>query len=145
MLQIIDDAQAPVVIVGPDFFEQVEKIEDQLATVRTIVAIGDHPRWVGYDQWIDAQPDTDPGVQATGADVAFQLYTSGTTGLPKGVMLTNDNFFKGVTGTAEQWRFTPDSVNLAMMPTFHIAGAGWAWSASTSAAARWCCATSTPV
>src|SRR3546814_11009828 len=83
MLQIIDDAQAPVVIVGPDFFEQVEKIEDQLATVRTIVAIGDHPRWVGYDQWIDAQPDTDPGVQATGADVAFQLYTSGTTGLPK--------------------------------------------------------------
>src|SRR3546814_16119913 len=40
-------------------------------------------------------------------------------------MLTNDNFFKGVTGTAEQWRFTPDSVNLAMMPTFHIAGAGW--------------------
>src|SRR3546814_18464669 len=25
-----------------------------------------------------------------------------------------------------QWRFTPDSVNLAMMPTFHIAGAGWA-------------------
>src|SRR3546814_5945339 len=83
MLQIIDDAQAPVVIVGPDFFEQVEKIEDQLATVRTIVAIGDHPRWVGYDQWIDAQPDTDPGVQATGADVAFQLYTSGTTGLPR--------------------------------------------------------------
>src|SRR3546814_7762161 len=64
MLQIIDDAQAPVVIVGPDFFEQVEKIEDQLATVRTIVAIGDHPRWVGYDQWIDAQPDTDPGVRS---------------------------------------------------------------------------------
>src|SRR5690606_7115405 len=58
-------------------------------------------------------------------EVGIQLYTSGTTGLPKGVMLTNDNFFKGVEGTAQQWRFDTDSVNLAMMPTFHIAGAGW--------------------
>src|SRR3546814_11223445 len=96
MLQIIDDAQAPVVIVGPDFFEQVEKIEDQLATVRTIVAICDHPRWVGYDQWIDAQPDTDSGRQDTGADVALPLYTPGPTGLPKGVIPTTNNSFKGV-------------------------------------------------
>ena len=41
-------------------------------------------------------------------------------------MLTNDNFFQGVTGISDQWRFTDDSVNLAMMPMFHIAGAGWA-------------------
>jgi long-chain acyl-CoA synthetase len=40
-------------------------------------------------------------------------------------MLTNDNFFRGVGGLSEQWRFTTDSVNLAMMPMFHIAGAGW--------------------
>jgi long-chain acyl-CoA synthetase len=40
-------------------------------------------------------------------------------------MLTNDNFFKGVVGIADQWRFSADSVNLAMMPMFHIAGAGW--------------------
>src|SRR3546814_19868258 len=82
MLQIIDDAQAPVVIVGPDFFEQVEKIEDQLATVRPIVAIGDHPRWVGYDQWIAAHHATHPGVQAPGADVALQPHPSGTHGPP---------------------------------------------------------------
>jgi len=59
-------------------------------------------------------------------DVAFQLYTSGTTGLPKGVMLSNDNLFGGVVQVIDQWRFTEDSVNLAVMPMFHIAGAGWA-------------------
>ena len=42
-----------------------------------------------------------------------------------GAMLTNDNFFRGVIGIVDQWRFTDDSVNLAMMPLFHIAGAGW--------------------
>ncbi len=39
-------------------------------------------------------------------------------------MLTNDNFFNGVMNVTESWRFTPDSVNLAVMPMFHIAGVG---------------------
>ena len=125
MLQIIDDAQAEVVIVGPEFIGHVEKIEGELSRVHTVVAIGGHERWTEYEAWVAPHPAEDPGVEPTGPDVAFQLYTSGTTGLPKGVMLTNDNFFKGVMGIAGQWRFTTDSVNLAMMPMFHIAGAGW--------------------
>jgi long-chain acyl-CoA synthetase len=40
-------------------------------------------------------------------------------------MLTNDNFFKGVVNISGSWRFSPDSVNLAVMPMFHIAGSGW--------------------
>ncbi|HEY8547368.1 MAG TPA: long-chain-fatty-acid--CoA ligase [Acidimicrobiales bacterium] len=126
MLQIIDDAQAEVVIVGPEFVGHIEKIEDRLERVRTIVAIGGHDRWVDYEELVDAAEPVDPDHTSSGSDVAFQLYTSGTTGLPKGVMLTNDNFFKGVAGIAEQWRFDTESVNLAMMPMFHIAGAGWA-------------------
>ena len=126
MAQIIEDSQVEVVIVGADFVPHVEKIEDELHWVKTIVAIGGHARWTDYEAWLDEQPAEDPGAGSEGGDVAFQLYTSGTTGLPKGVMLTNDNFFKGVMGIVEQWRFTPDSVNLALMPMFHIAGAGWA-------------------
>jgi len=125
MAQIIADAQAPLVLVGTEFFPHIEKVEQELASVSTVVAIGDHDRWVRYEDWVSAQPADDPGVTTGPDDVAFQLYTSGTTGLPKGVMLMNSNFFGNVTGIAEQWRFTPDSVNLAMMPMFHIAGAGW--------------------
>jgi long-chain acyl-CoA synthetase len=126
MRQIIEDAQAQVVIVGPEFVNHIEKIEDDLDRVHTIVAIGGHARWPDYAQWTGDRPADDPGAHPTGRDVAFQLYTSGTTGLPKGVMLTNDNIFEGVAGAAEQWRFDRSSVSLAMMPMFHIAGAGWA-------------------
>jgi long-chain acyl-CoA synthetase len=126
MATIIEDAEAEVVIVGPDFVGHVEKIAGGLSRVHTIVAIGGHETWPDYDAWIGGQPAEDPGVVSAGDDIAFQLYTSGTTGLPKGVMLTNDNFFSGVIGIAAQWRFTEDSVNIAMMPMFHIAGAGWA-------------------
>jgi long-chain acyl-CoA synthetase len=126
MAQIIDDAQAQVVIVGPEFVDHVEKIEGDLGQLHTVVAIGGHDRWPDYALWVEPHPADDPGATPAGDEVAFQLYTSGTTGLPKGVMLTNDNFFKGVVGISDQWRLTADSVNLAMMPMFHIAGAGWA-------------------
>jgi long-chain acyl-CoA synthetase len=126
MAQIIDDAEAEVVIVGADFFAHVEKIEGDLQRVRHVVAIGDdHARWTGYEDWLGAQPAEDPGVQSGADDVAFQLYTSGTTGLPKGVMLTNGNFFQGAVKLAGPWGFDESSVNLALMPMFHIAGAGW--------------------
>ena len=53
------------------------------------------------------------------------MYTSGTTGLPKGVMLTNGNYLCKAAGIAGEWRFTADSVSLAVMPLFHMAGSGW--------------------
>ena len=94
MAHIINDAEAKLLIVGPDFIDHVEQIEDQLDTVEQIIAIGGHDRWTDYEAWLRDQPTGDPGIESSGDHVAFQLYTSGTTGLPKGVMLTNDNLFR---------------------------------------------------
>ena len=58
-------------------------------------------------------------------DVCLQLYTSGTTGLPKGVMLSNRNLFSFIEEVPKNWDFTPESVSHVVMPTFHIAGSGW--------------------
>ena len=125
MAQIINDAGATVLLVGAEFVPHVEKIEGDLATISTIVAIGEHARWDSYERFLGAHPADDPGAEPVGSDVAIQLYTSGTTGLPKGVMLTNDNFFSGVMNVTESWQFDKESVNIAVMPMFHIAGAGW--------------------
>jgi long-chain acyl-CoA synthetase len=124
--QIVNDAQSDVLIVGAEFVSLVEKIEPALETVSTFVAIGGHTRWNDYETLLAAHDAVDPMVPTRGDDVVLQLYTSGTTGLPKGVMLTNNNFFCGIEETASSWELTPGAVSLAVMPMFHIAGSGWA-------------------
>ena len=89
------------------------------------MAIGAHDRWQEFEDWLTGHPVEDPGVTTGSDDIAFLMYTSGTTGLPKGVMLTNGNYLCKSSGIAHQWRFTADSVSLAVMPMFHMAGSGW--------------------
>ena len=125
MLHVIEDAQARIVVVGSEFFGHLEAIEDRLTTVSAIVAIGAHNRWQEFEDWLAGHPVEDPGVTTSSDDIVFLMYTSGTTGLPKGVMLTNGNYLCKSSGIAHQWRFTADSVSLAVMPMFHMAGSGW--------------------
>ncbi len=126
ILYTANDAEAQILFVGADFFEAVEAIEDQFTTVKTIVALGDHPRWPSYADWKGAQDPLDPKVPALMSDIAFQLYTSGTTGLPKGVMTANSSLFQLLTNVLGPWGMNETSKNVATMPLFHIGGSGWA-------------------
>jgi acyl-CoA synthetase (AMP-forming)/AMP-acid ligase II len=111
--KILADAGAALVVCGPDFADDARAMAD-----RVIVA-GDE-----YEQWVSSFEAEDPGYQAQADDTAFQLYTSGTTGRPKGVLTTNANL-DGLTRVSERWSLDGDSVALVAMPLFHIGGLGW--------------------
>lgn len=122
---IVNDSEAKVLVVGPDFVPIVDAIRDRLTSVERILVIGGHGA-DSYDDWVAAHRADDPGASSAPEDVAFQLYSSGTTGRPKGVMLTNDNFFSLLPLAKDMWELSPDSINLIAMPLFHIGGGGWA-------------------
>jgi long-chain acyl-CoA synthetase len=127
MAQIINDAEAPILFVDRGFAAQLAAFEDGLTSVRRIVVLGgeqgSHP---GYEDWLAGHPGDDPGVEAAGDDVALQLYTSGTTGLPKGAMLTNANIGANVSTLGSAMEIDAETINMAAMPLFHVGGSGWA-------------------
>ena len=87
--------------------------------LKRVVVLGED-----YEAWRAKAPKADPGHAGAPDDVAMLLYTSGTTGLPKGAMLTN----RGMSYSkrlGEVWGMTQDSVNLVAMPLFHIGGSGY--------------------
>ena len=101
-----------------------------MPSVRTFITTeGGAPEWLDYTAWRDAQSGDDPKVPIDRQDIAIQLYTSGTTGKPKGAMLSHANFLNLVeTGQGEKpdWnKWTEDDVSLVAMPIFHIGGSGW--------------------
>jgi len=124
MAYIINDSQAKVLIVHEEFAGHLATFEADLVHTTRIVVIGSHDSHASYDAWRDAHDGAFQRVGSTDEDVAAQLYTSGTTGLPKGAQLTNANF-QALFATVD-WDMGEDSRNLCVMPLFHIAGSGWA-------------------
>jgi len=128
---IVEDCKAPVLFVGPEFVTLVRNIKDKLPGVRTVITTeGGAPEWQDFAAWRDAQSADDPNVEISPKDIAVQLYTSGTTGKPKGAMLSHANFLNLVQSGNEaerpEWnKWSSDDVSLVAMPMFHIGGSGW--------------------
>jgi long-chain acyl-CoA synthetase len=134
MAAIIDDAAARILVVHGDYLGALAQMESGLPAVAHIVVVsGDgsaggcsDPRAVSFDDWIEGCPPDDPGHIGLADDISMQLYTSGTTGLPKGVMLTNGNLSTAISEAGETFSISDDTVSLVAMPLFHIGGSGWA-------------------
>ena len=121
---VVNDSESELLFVGPDFYPLIESIQDQFTHVKKIIAMGDHETWESYDSWKSKFDDSDPKLKGENDDDVIQLYTSGTTGLPKGARLTNKNILASTPMVEETWGkdWNEKSVNFVLSPLFHIAG-----------------------
>jgi long-chain acyl-CoA synthetase len=118
---VVADARAPVLIAGPAYRGVAEDVLDRLSPAPDLIVVGE-----AYERWLAAHEPRDPGERGRAHDVIVQMYTSGTTGVPKGVLTTHRNL--AVTAqTSLRWAFDERSVSLTPLPMFHIGGIGWAY------------------
>jgi long-chain acyl-CoA synthetase len=122
---VIADAQPQLVIAGAGYAALGEELASSASPQANLVVVGDEGA-TGYEALLDAAEAADPGGRGERDDIVLQLYTSGTTGVPKGVLTTHRNL-TAAAETSPYWEFDAESVSLTPLPMFHIGGIGWVY------------------
>ena len=142
---VLRDSRARVLIAGHGFASVADELigggdgSTELVIVDGADGHRDGDRDGGYEAWLAAHDPLDPGLRGASEDVVVQMYTSGTTGVPKGVLTTHRNL-AAAAETSPRWAFDGGSVSLTPLPMFHIGGIGWAfvglWNGATTILVR---------
>ncbi len=123
MLYALNDSGTHVLITDETFKDLAGRLAGEAATVRHVIYAGDGETPAGMLNYETLIANADPIEDAWrhGDDLAGIFYTGGTTGHPKGVMLSHNNL--GISGMASvvTGRCGPGSVFLHAMPMFHLA------------------------
>jgi fatty-acyl-CoA synthase len=122
--RVLLDAEPVALIYSSEFSAQVDALRDRVPSAR---------HWVAFDQASrpqdllfsrrDAHPDTPlPDLELAWDDPWVLCYTGGTTGLPKGAVLTHGSMAANSINTVMSWGVTPDDVVPLISPLFHTGG-----------------------
>jgi acyl-CoA synthetase (AMP-forming)/AMP-acid ligase II len=120
---ILADAQPSVLIVDQDHVAAVDDIRPELEGIDSFVAEGaaDARGWESLDRWLAEGPATRPAVDVSAADPLYQMYTSGTTGTPKGAVLSHGAVTANVAQVHLAHTAGPGDRGLVVLPMFHAA------------------------
>ncbi len=123
---VLNDCGATLLIVGAELADVVAKIGDRLTHVEHIIEVTpDGADGDEYEAMLAAATPQGRGADVTPGDVAVIMYSSGTTGNPKGIRLTQANLVAH-TLHAATFQFAPDDKNMVSMPLFHVGGSSYA-------------------
>ncbi|MDA8335987.1 MAG: long-chain-fatty-acid--CoA ligase [Peptococcaceae bacterium] len=92
ILFILNDSKAEALIVDDEYLPVINEITHELKLLQRYICIGSDPSCaLNYEEMISNGNNAEPDVTVSENDVIMQMYTSGTTGFPKGVMTTHKN------------------------------------------------------
>ncbi len=123
---IINDADVKVIVIdGEEHWKRLKTVRDQLTPLKLILSIKpivdrDEPRLKTLAEWLPNAPGSFERSPATGADLATIVYTSGTTGKPKGVMLSHRNILSNAQSGLCIYDIYQEDIFLSFLPLSHM-------------------------
>jgi len=120
-LAILEDAEADALLCDPAVIPPPER-RRTASRLRHVFSLGPAADAIDLSAAADAMPDTPLRPQAAGSDLGMVVYTGGTTGRPKGVMLTQASLLTTVLMAAAEWDWPDEMRVMAATPVSHAAG-----------------------
>jgi acyl-CoA synthetase (AMP-forming)/AMP-acid ligase II len=127
---IINDCGASLVIAADEYVGAIDGIRSELGNVRTFVGVNIEGMdgiegWQDFGRWTAGLPSTAPdrAIAVTEDDDAYQMYTSGTTGRPKGAVITHSAVAAQLQQVTMLLKGEPGERTLIVVPMYHAAGA----------------------
>jgi acyl-CoA synthetase (AMP-forming)/AMP-acid ligase II len=122
LVYVINHSDAEYLIAGPAMLAVAKEILPQLENIKQRVVFSAREEgWLDYEELLDKSSDAEPEVEVDEDDLCQLQYTGGTTGLPKGVMITHRNYMTTVMGMALATEVDPNYATLQVLPIFHTA------------------------
>ncbi|GAA1476604.1 long-chain fatty acid--CoA ligase [Nocardioides aestuarii] len=122
----VNDSGARVLLVGSELMPVIDKIRDRLTKVEKIVEVTpDGAEGDAYEAWLAASSPVSRPDDVSPDDTCLVMYSSGTTGRPKGIMLTHANMVAHTLNAHDGWGFDEGDKNMVSMPLFHVGGSSY--------------------
>ncbi len=121
---VINDSGASVLFTGADLLPAVQAIRDRLPRVTEVIVVGGPDD--EYEPFLAGAHPADRSREVTEEDLWLVMYSSGTTGQPKGVMLSHRNIVAHTQNVVPAAPMIPGDRNLVAMPLFHVGGTCYA-------------------
>lgn len=124
LLHPLLDSRPAVILADPDFTSLIDGLRPHLPFVRHFVGFGAAADgWSAYEDVLAGAPAHEPESPVGENDVLSIMYTSGTTGKPKGAMLTHGGLMRNGHAAADlMLQLKEADIALAAMPLFHVGG-----------------------
>ncbi|WP_454644566.1 AMP-binding protein [Bradyrhizobium liaoningense] len=124
LAEIIEDAAPAIIFVDATFDEKISAVWERTTFRCKVVPFDGKLNEGGLQEWAGQAPDHDPEVPRKASDPCLLAYTSGTTGRPKGAVLSDDAIKNSFLSAAQEpaMRWSSDDCILLSMPNFHLGG-----------------------